>query len=244
MSLVYLISDFQEGSYKIGLLKSEWLIALRKPEIIDITHNIRLNNIIEAGFVEDQIQYPANQNIITLIKVGESHESIVYQHSDRLYILPNNGLIGILFDKFDPNAAYMVESPLETQAAMAFLENRLDKLPKAGNRLNIRYPKQLSATHNILVGEMIYSDRHGNCYFNLKRPVVEQFIGEKKFRIKIQHYISPIAEKISQSVNDADPGYPVARFSRSGYLKVQINLGNAKQLFRIKEETKIIIELQ
>ncbi|MCC6818300.1 MAG: SAM-dependent chlorinase/fluorinase [Bacteroidia bacterium] len=244
MALVYLISDFQESSYKIGLLKSEWLLALKRPDIVDITHNISLNNMIEAAFIADQIQFPEYQNIITVFKIGENHESIVYQHFDRLYILPNNGLIGLLFDKIDTNSVYLIDSSLETQAALAFLENRLDKLPKAGQKLALRYPKQLNFTSNLLIGEVVFSDKHGNCYFNLKKNQFEEFVRNRQFQIKIQHFASPLADKISQSVYDVEQGYPVVRFSRSGYLKLQLNHGNAKKLFRIKEDTKIIIELQ
>ncbi len=244
MSLVYLISDFQEGSFKIGLLRSKWLNALPKPDIIDITHDIHLNNTIEAAFVEKQIQYPENQNIITVVKVGEQKTSIVYQHSDRLYILPNNGLIGLIFEDFNPSNAYIIESEQETLAANWFLENKLEKLNKAGQNLIRRYSKQAQFTGNIAIAEVVYTDKHGNCYFNLKSEQFADFVNNRPFTAKIQHYIGFVFDQISESVNDVDQGESVLRFSKSGYLKIQINQGNAKQLFRIKEDTKIIIEVK
>lgn len=242
MSLVYLISDYQQGSFKIGLLRSKWLNALGKPEIIDITHDIHLNNTIEAAFVEKQIQYPENLNIITVLKIGEQKESIVYQHSDRLYILPNNGLIGMLFEKFDPSRAYLIDSRNETDAARLYLENKLDRLEKAGQRLHIRSLKKVQFTSNIAVAEMVYFDKHGNCYFNITKDQFSEFVGDKKFQIKVQHQVNFFFDEIKESVNDVEPGLSLLRFSNSGYLKLQINMGDAKKLFRVKEDTKIIIE--
>lgn len=226
------------------MLRSKWINALSKPEIIDITHDIHLNNTIEAAFVEKQIQYPENVNVITLIKVGEQKSSIVYQHSDRLYILPNNGLISMLFDQPNISEAYIIDSSNETEAAHLYLNNQLNKLEKAGSRLVLRYPKQVQFTGQICVTEVIYADKHGNCYFNLKQEQFRDFVAGKAFTAKIQHYVGFNFEAIQEHVSDVNPGDPVLRFSSSGYLKLQINQGNAKQLFRIKEDTKIIIEIK
>jgi S-adenosylmethionine hydrolase len=92
--------------------------------------------------------------------------------------------------------------------------------------------------------ECIYADRLGNCYFNIRKDQFEAFTGTRLFHIRIQHYLGVEFKKLVEIIRDANPGEAIFRFSKSGYLMLQIHQGNAKQLFRIKDDTKIIIELQ
>ncbi len=242
MSIVFLISDFQSDSYKIGLLKHGILSKLKNVDIIDITHNIRLNNTIEAAFVARQIQLTDNQGDIVVIRVGKSRRLVVYQHLLNLYILPDNGLLTMLFDNPDLKQVYEADNGQETQVMELFLQGRLNELKSAGESLSISYNKQVNINRDFIISEVLFWDQHGNCYFNLTRDLFEGFVKNKKYNIRIQHYIGQVFSQVSNSVNNVNPGDAVITFSRSGYMKLQINLGNAKQLFRIKDDTKIIIE--
>jgi S-adenosylmethionine hydrolase len=242
LSIVFLISDFQSDSYKIGLLKHAILSAHPNIDIIDITHNIRLNNTIEASFVSSQLQLSENQNNVVIIRVGKSKRLIVYQHLLNLYILPDNGLLTMLFEHPDFSRVYTLPNDRESEAIAMFREGRLNELLPVGSSLAISYNKQLNIGSDFILAEVIFSDRHGNCYFNLTRNLFDEFVKDKKYNIRIQHYSGQVFSRISQSVNDVDPGDALISFSRSGYLKLQINLGNARQLFRIKDDTKIILE--
>ena len=224
------------------MLKHAILSSHKDVHIIDITHDIRLNNTIEASFVSNQLQLSGNQNDITIIRVGKSRRMIVYQHLLNLYILPDNGLLTMLFSQPDFSRVYALPNGQECEAITLFREGRLQELQAAGQSLAISYNKQLNIGNDLMIAEVIFSDRHGNCYFNLTKPVFEDFVKDKKYSMKVQHYSGQVFSGISQSVNDVDPGEALVSFSRSGYLKLQINLGNARQLFRIKDDTKIILE--
>ena len=96
----------------------------------------------------------------------------------------------------------------------------------------------------IATAECIYTDHVGNCFFNIRKEQFEQFTTSRHFLIRIQHIPGVEFKRINQSILEADQSEAIVRFSKSGYLKLQIRQGNAKQLFRIKEDTKIIIELK
>jgi S-adenosylmethionine hydrolase len=242
LSIVFLISDFQSDSYKIGLLKHRILTRHKDIDIIDITHNIRLNNTIEAAFVARQVQMAENQGSIMIIRVGKSGRMIVYQHLLNLYILPDNGLLTMLFDNPDLGKVYAVENERETEVMELFAQGRLNELKPAGNSMLISYNKQLNVHSDFIVSEVIFTDRHGNCYFNLTKDMFDGFVKNRPYSLRIQHYSGQVFSRVSNSVNDVNPGDALLSFSRAGYLKLQINLGNAKQLFRIKDDTKIILE--
>jgi S-adenosyl-L-methionine hydrolase (adenosine-forming) len=242
LSIVFLISDFQSDSYKIGLLKHAILSIYKDIDIIDITHNIRLNNTIEASFVARQLQLTDNQGDIVVIRVGKPKKTIVYQHLLNLYILPDNGLLTMLFDHPDLKNVYYADNHHEAQIIALFKNGQLDTLKPAGNSMVISYNKQLNIQGDFIICEVVYSDKHGNCYFNLTKERFEGFVNGKKYNFRIQHYTGQVFSEVGKSVNDVNPGDALLTFSRSGYLKLQINLGNAKQLFRIKDDTKIILE--
>lgn len=244
MSFILLISDFQSDSYKTGILKAELLKHLKDIVIIDITHQIRLNNTIEAAFVCNQLQKHENQNDIVIVKVGAGKDLLVYQHLLNLYIFPNNGLLSMVFPEYDPSQVRIIPYGEDVKAIKAFQDNQLHLLPPAGNRQLIRYVKTTQINGGMALAECLHSDGHGNCYFNIRREVFDKFVNGKAFNIRIQHYTGQVFRYIGEHISDAEPGEALFRFSKSGYLKLQINLGNARQLFRIKDDTKIIIELQ
>lgn len=238
-----MISDFQSNSYKTGILKTELLNRLKNVEIVDITHQIRLNNTIEAAFICKQVQKTDNQGNIILVKVGSSKEILVYQHLLNLYIFPNNGLLSMVFETFKKDEVYILPAGNEIEAILAFQNNNLSELPLAGNKQIMRYNKQMQISSDMLLTECLYTDGHGNCYFNITEEQFKEFVKGKPYQIRIQHYTGQVFKTIKNHINDVDPGDALFRFSSSGYIKLQINLGSAKQLFRIKDDTKIIIEI-
>lgn len=239
-----MISDFQSDSYKTGILKTELRNGLNGIEIIDITHQIRLNNTIEAAFVCKQLQLDDNQNNIVLVKVGYCPEILVYPHLSNLYIFPNNGLLSMVFENHKASDVRLMPAGGQLEAIRAFRENRLNDLPLAGSRQIMRYARSAQIGSDMAIAECLFTDGHGNCYFNITRKQFTDFTAGKRYQIRIQHYTGQIFTRISDHVNDVDPGEALFRFSSSAYLKLQINLGNARQLFRIKDDTKIIIEVQ
>lgn len=244
LSFILLISDFQSDSYKTGILKSELYSSLENIQIIDVTHQIRLNNTIEAAFIHKQIQLPENQSNIIITKVGSTKDIIVYQQLLNLYIFPNNGLLSMVFESIDQDKTYILPWGQEKEAITAFIEKRLHTLPKAGEKRIMRLNKTAQISQDIATAECIYTDGHGNCYFNINEDQFQGFLKGRNFSIRIQHYTGHSFRNIGRHITDAGPGEALFKFSRSGYLKLQINQGNAKQLFRIKDDTKIIIEIQ
>jgi S-adenosylmethionine hydrolase len=108
LAFILLISDFQDGSYKTGLLKRELHSKLKDIEIIDISHQIKLNNTIEAAFICKQIQFNDEHKNIILCKVGSHKETIVYQQLNNLYIFPNNGLLGMVIENLSNQDVYIL----------------------------------------------------------------------------------------------------------------------------------------
>ena len=223
-------------------MKTKLLSKIQDLDIIDITHQIRLNNLIEAGFVCRQLHLDENQTFIIMVKVGNSREIVVYQHLLNFYHFPNNGIIGTVFEQPDLKKMRIIRSEDEIPALKSFIKEGIDSIHSIQSKVQIKTTNKIQINSNFALADCIFSDNHGNCFFNVHKDEFESFIGNSEYRIRIQHYPGMEFKKVNQFLDEVKPGVACMRFSKSGYLKLQINLGNDKQLLRIKEETKLIIE--
>ncbi len=241
MAIIQLISDFQSGSYKIGLLHSQLLNTLKGVDIIDISHDLRLQNIVEASFVLKQLQNPENQGMVSIVRIGSNFRSIIYQHKNNWYIFPDNGLISLVFELNKNDVFYTFENEHLADVVKRLLQNDLGKLTKI-NDIVLKTQKKPMVHEHMVVCERIFTDPHGNCYFNLTKDLFEENFEKGRFNAKIQYIRDANFYEIYQDYNDVDQGVALLMFSKTGFLKLAINQGNASQLFRIKEDTKITIQ--
>ncbi len=241
LSLIFIISDYQTNTYQLGLLKQNLYAAYNKTQIIDFYHNIRLNNINEAAFILKQLKHNDNQPFVVIAKVGEAQSYIVYQHLLNFYIVPNNGLLSLLFPTINKEKLWKINSISIAKAYQAILDNKVNELTQASDFVQY-LPKQSFERGNYLITECIHIDLHGNCYYNLDRATFDLFIDQRPFNVKVQHYSSIITQSVSKSINDIPQGNAGICFIESGYIKLLVNMGSAQKLFRIKENTQLIIE--
>lgn len=241
MGIIQLISDFQTGSFQIGLLHSELLQSLKAVDIIDISHDVKLNNIVEASFILKNLQTIKSQGSIVLVNVGMTENAIIYQHQKNYYIFPDNGLITLVFDIKKNEVVYVVKKEEIINAMRLILDSKTDKLLKTESYQK-KIQKQPMINENMIVCERIFTDKLGNCYFNLTKSVFDSAFEYNRFIAKIQYVRDTSFYKICEHYNDVDPGDSLLKFSKAGFLKLAINQGSASQLFRIKENSQIIIQ--
>jgi S-adenosylmethionine hydrolase len=241
LSLIFIISDYQTNTYQLGLLKQNLYAVSNDSKIIDFYHNIRLNNINEAAFILKQLKYNDNQPFIVIAKVGVTQDYIVYQHLLNYFIVPNNGMLSLLFPSINKEKLWKVNSESIALAYQAILDNKVNELSQASNFVQY-LPKQSFERGNYLITECIHIDLHGNCYYNLDKATFDRFIDQHQFIVKVQHYSSIITQTVSKSINDIPQGNAGICFIESGFIKLLVNMGSAQKLFRIKENTQLIIE--
>jgi S-adenosylmethionine hydrolase len=225
----------------LGLLKQNLYAVSNNTQIIDFYHNIRLNNVNEAAFILKQLKHNDNQPFVVIAKVGAAQSYIVYQHLLNFYIVPNNGLLSLLFPTINKEKLWKVNSESIAQAYQAILDNKVNELLQASDFVQY-LPKQSFERGNYLITECIHIDLHGNCYYNLDKDTFDRFIDQHSFVVKVQHYSSIITQSVSKSINDIPQGNAGICFIESGYIKLLVNMGSAQKLFRIKENTQLIIE--
>lgn len=240
MHTVQLITEFSSSSFQVGLLKKS-LFKLGLNQIIDITHQIRLGNITEAAFVCKQVLIESDNHFITLVLVGNSTKKIVYNFYNNWLILPDNGLLNLIFPEIDLHHLWSANQFTLEETLEIVKNNKLELLTPNPHYV-IKYPKKSNNTGECLIGERIFSDELGNVYFNIQKNEVFDFLNGSSFKLKIQHVPNVFFYEIKDSVHQVDEGVAVFTFNKTGYLKLSINQGNAMKLFRLKDDTKLMIE--
>lgn len=240
MAIIQLISDFQSGSYKIGLLHSQLLQGLEDVKLVDISHQIKLQNIVEAAFVVNQLSFDGTSPTITLVRIGSETKNIIYKYRDQWFVFPNNGLIALVFEIGKNEVLYTCENFELVAVLNQLMQNDTSQLKRAENTVMLTQKKAMEHEH-MMVCERIYTDPHGNCYFNLNKAQFEAKFEKGKFVAKIQYVRDFSFYEIHDDYTSVGQGVALLMFSKKGYLKLAINQGNAAQLFRIKENTVISI---
>lgn len=223
------------------MLQSRLKQGLKDIDIIDITHDIKPQNIVEASFVLKHLSADGQTPVITIVSMGEDARQIIYQHDLQWYILPDNGLLTLVFEAPDKNKTFAIQPDELITAIKVITDGKGSTLQPAGNTV-MRYPKKPMVHEQMIVTERIFTDKLGNCYFNLTQSAFDEFFEPNRFRARIQYVPGTFFYKISRNLSDVEPGDSLLSFSKQGFLKLSINQGNASQLFRIKENTQIIIE--
>ncbi len=241
MNLFFIISDYLNQTYPIGLLKEKLWHADNSLKIIELTHQIKLNNIAEAAFVAKNIQTSDNQPYNLIVKVGYSKKLIIYEQFNNYYLLPDNGILTLLFENPDLNKVYAVDRENEALALQSMVKKDMSALEqfRGFKWLTEKKPHQVD---QFLMSEAIHINQHGNCYFNIKKTDFEAFVADRPYQIRVQYFNTAICKKVSEHLSQIEAGTPGVVFNKAGYLKLVFNMGNAQKLLRIKEDTKIIIE--
>jgi len=241
---IFLISDFQDQSFQIGLLKAALLRSIPNSQFIDVTHAVKLNNTIEAAFISRSLLEELPEQSICVMAVGQTNTWVAYPYLTSLILCPNNGLLSMTLPDLNHRQAVLFNQSKLEQVLAQWMNNKTIEHDLPLDQLEIRYNKKPQFNEQICIAECAFIDGNGNCYFNIKRDELNDFLKQRPFSIKIQHYNGQLFTKIHKQVNDVVSGDALFRFDHLGHLLFQVNQGSAKQLFRIKDDTKIIIELQ
>jgi S-adenosyl-L-methionine hydrolase (adenosine-forming) len=237
----FLISDFNSSAYQIGLLKQQIFNIDSNAYIIDFFHHIRLNNISEAAFMTKKIKKDEKNNQIIIVQVGNIQNWILYIDLNNYYLLPNNGLLSLIIENVIPSQVFSFNKNDFESTINKIISNQINQLNPTKDFIQL-FQRRPFIEGNILTAEVIHIDFHGNCYFNIDKKTITDFIINSNYQIKVQHFQGVVSNRIFESIAEIQIGTPGFIFSKNGYLKLVFNMGNAMKLFRIKDNTKIIIE--
>jgi len=247
MKRIALITDFGNSHYT-GILKG--VISSIDPSIpvIDITHYVSPQNIIEGAFILRE-SYPFfGSDVVFLVVVdpgvGSDRRGIVIRKGGNYFIGPDNGIFEFVIKDGDYEAYEIVKNDFFTSSVSSTFHGRdifapLAALIASGRdfkdiispvesivRLEIPQPE---VSDSVITGEIIYIDSFGNLITNIPLSLVDGY----NCSVKIKNRR---LGRIRRTYFEVRRGFPVPLIGSSDMLEIAIYCGSAERWFNIKRE--------
>ncbi len=252
--ILTLTTDWNQNDFYMGVLKGKLVSVCPDLKIVEITNQIPIFNLNHAGFVLRHSYHHFPKGTIHLVMVNsensKSQQMISFSYNDHFFILPDNGLIGLMF-KEPPQSVFAL--PFKSIGSFASLDSaieaieciykseNLDTIAETITSFEQRIPLRATIENNAITGNIIYIDSYFNAITNVSKGLFDRIRQERRFEIFVQSQHNKISS-ISTSYNDVDSGELVALFNSAGLLEIAINNGYAAQLLNLNNGSSVRIK--
>jgi len=253
--IITLTTDFGLADPFVAIMKGVILGIAPDAQLVDITHDIRAYNVLEAAFVIDSTYRYFPEGTVHLIVVdpgvGSARRPIAAAGNGHLFVAPDNGVLSCVLQT-DPtassvywinNASLFLKSVSQTfhgRDIFAPVAARLARgipIESVGPRIADFVRKALPKPHlqgDRLVGTVLRVDKFGNIITNLRR----HHLG-KDFSIRVA---GVSVNRLCSSFSEAEPGEFFAIEGSTGYIELALNQGSAADRLNIALGAEIELE--
>ncbi len=253
MPIVSLTTDFGYQDYYLGSLKGALLCVRSDLNIVDITHNVKPFDIVQAAFILKNTFPSFPKGTIHIISVNNFYNSkpcfVALEYQEQFFIAPDNGVLSLMFDTL-PEAIYELEYSDESTFPFEEIYGKaVDHIVKGQpfheigillDSITERITYNPVKSSNQLKGTVIHIDRFGNVITNISEDLFKETAKGRSFQLfyKRTHPLN----KISRFYSDVPVGEPLCLFNSMGYLELAINMGQAASLLNLKLEDTIQLD--
>jgi S-adenosyl-L-methionine hydrolase (adenosine-forming) len=253
--IITLLTDFGLQDPYVGIMKGVILSINPKATIIDITHNVEPQNIEEAAFLIEEYNrfFPPGAIHTAIIDpmVGSERRSIIVSKNGNIFLGPDNGLFTLILD--DDAEVYLIENPdFMLKEISSTFHGRDIFAPAAGHASAgahpavfgrpvsdpVRLDNMLPATEgHLLKGRIVRFDRFGNAITNIKIEVLEDFLVNRPFKVRLGDMTF---STLSKSYHESEF---TCLIGSSGYLEFGYFKGSFKDKCSITRNNSVLITI-
>ncbi|MBW1944438.1 MAG: SAM-dependent chlorinase/fluorinase [Deltaproteobacteria bacterium] len=242
--IITLLTDFGLEEPYAGIMKGVILSIHPHARLIDITHQAAPGSVSGAALLikETYPFFPAGTVHLAVVDpgVGGVRRAIAVETDDHFFVGPDNGIFWPIIagaesakiinltesryflpevsntfhgrDIFAPVAAHLSRGvdPLKTGAP---IDDPVE--------LPLHEPREKDG---VLIGEVVRADHFGNLITNIRREMLEKFLGAGRPVIRVGELE---VEGLAGSYSEKGEGEPLAVIGSSGHLEISVNLGRA-----------------
>ncbi|UCD89780.1 MAG: SAM-dependent chlorinase/fluorinase [Desulfobacterales bacterium] len=257
MSIVTLLTDFGIEDAYVGTMKGVILSVNPSAVIIDITHHVEPQNIIQAAYIiSSYYRYFPKKTVHIIVVdpgVGSDRDIIAVNARGNIFLAPDNGVLTLLIDEGKVDTIVRIENtrfflkpvsqtfhgrdifaPIGAHISKGIDIKALGPPLEQKDLVHFRISKPYVTAKGALVGEIVSVDRFGNCITNIdENCLAKLYRTAQDERLEII-----IGDKrihgVSHSYFNAEPQNPLAVMGSFGYLEIALNHGNARNYFNTK----------
>ncbi|OGI21110.1 MAG: hypothetical protein A2287_10645 [Candidatus Melainabacteria bacterium RIFOXYA12_FULL_32_12] len=253
---IALLTDFGDFDNYVGVLKGVILSINPDANIIDITHKVEPQNILQASWVlkTSYKYYPKGTIFLSIVDpgVGSNRKRLLVKTSEYYFIAPDNGLLGYIFEDIEKiinieNSRFFLDEISSTfhgrdifAPVAAYLSQNKYDLEEFGSNLNINEVKKLSIitpqkVNSQIVGQIVNIDHFGNIITNIPASFLSD---------STKLYLKELHINIYKNYTEAAKGELLAIAGSSDTLEISQNCGSAQNTLSLKIGDQIKIELE
>ncbi len=261
--IIALLTDFGMKDPYVSAMKAVIKSINPNVDIIDISHDVESFSIFQASFVLAGASkfFPKGAVFVVVIDpgVGTSRRALIAKTcADKVYVAPDNGVLTLVIDQeglceayeimnenfmlkpvsktfhgrdvFAPIAAYITLG-----VPLSFFGRKLSA--NSIKRIKVLKPKYMS--HEV-IGSLIHFDKFGNAITNIEADMVEWLDVGDQVKIIINDKLK-LSLKYVESFGYVGEGEAALIKDSFGLLELVVNKGSAKDKYRLKLGSKIVV---
>ncbi|MCP4136239.1 MAG: SAM-dependent chlorinase/fluorinase [bacterium] len=252
--IITLTTDFGTRDGYVGAMKGRILSLCPDASIIDITHDIEPQSVLEAAWslVRSTPTFSAGSIHVAVIDpgVGSERRPVALKANDQWYIGPDNGLFSEIVRKFGQQELFEISRKSSWWEAHASFDGLALFSPAAAILARDKKPGELGhpvqdlillpelnpvKKGNQIIGKIIMFDHFGNAIssIGMEDPDIS---GSSKISIKCREYSFTFVNHYHEG-KDLDG---IAIFNSDNLLELSLFSGSAKKKFDLKTGDEII----
>ncbi len=258
MPIVTLTTDLGYRDPYLAIVKACLLQKVNNVQIIDLSCDIKDNNISDAAFIlknsigffpENSIHLVGVKFILGFKAMNNNNHNVdnsrylVTRYKNQFVICPDNGLITLLDEGFTEkvyqlyyeSAAqhnFFIKDVFVDAAAQISAGKELKDIGMETADYYKAYQFSSFSTPENLKGKSIYIDDFGNIITNITKEEFYKTLGKRKFSIVLP---GARINKISETYDDVKVGDALAMFNGFGYLEIALNGKSAYKMLYPRE---------
>ncbi|HOQ32096.1 MAG TPA: SAM-dependent chlorinase/fluorinase [Candidatus Hydrogenedens sp.] len=255
---ITLLTDFGNKDPYVAEIKGILFSSLSNINIVDLSHEISPQNIIEGALFLEQIwdywQIPSVHISVIDPGVGTERRIIIIHENQKFLICPDNGLATFILRtkhaevrhvKYFNTLTQYISNTFHGRDIMAPIAIQLvkggnweDFGPSVDDWQVLNIPEAYKKDNNIY-GEVIHIDRFGNAITNIRK---EQIQDNLPIYAKIKNSFQKIP--FSLSYGKVSVGQSVCLFGSGNRLEIAVNCSSAEKQLKIKIGTEVRLVLK
>lgn len=251
MSVIAMLTDFGGHDHYVAAMKGMILQINPKATLVDITHDITPQNVLEAAFVLRQAFpfFPPDTVFVAVVDptVGTSRRILAARYSNRFVLAPDNGIVTFVHRDAQLQEIRLVENRQFMAATLSTTFHgrdvfapvaghisrgtAIDRLGPPADRVEILgVPHPEWSRDGSIAGQVIYIDHFGNLITNIAQADLSgpRFQGRGREITLDGRPIGPLRTTYA----DVPRGQPVALIGSTCMLEIAVNGGSAAQVLQ------------
>ncbi len=264
MRVITLLTDFGTKDYFVPSMKGVVLSICPQAQIVDITHEVPPQDIKRGAVIlwACYKYFPKGTIHVVVVDpgVGTERKPIIIESKNYYFIGPDNGILvpaaeddGIVqVYEIDIDKVCMGRRISKTfhgrdifAPTAALLASGVDirdiAKPVDSYCRDIKISKPIKLDHNKFISQIIYIDRFGNCYTNIR----EEDLQEKPKKIHAEFSDGrSISIPFVEAYGMVEKNQDLALINSEGFLELATNHGNFSNKYGLGELDTILITLE